>query len=398
MKSDWVTTTVGDCIDRSYRPTGYPIPKALFGETGKYPIVDQGSGPIAGWTNDGDALVTNELPLIVFGDHTRALKFIESPFARGADGTQLLRAADGVDPRFLYYACRALDLPSRGYNRHFTMLRESTIHRPAELDEQRQIGSVLRAIDGAVQRQELVESTWRALKVAVMESLFRDPGDVATEAIEGWSVSAIGDHFSARSGTTPSRRNPAFWEGGEIPWVKTSEVKYKTIDSTEEQITQAAIEAGAASMLPAGTILVAMYGQGVTRGKVACLGIDAACNQACAALNPTDDAVAAAFLYYYLEWRYEELRGRAHGGNQQNLNLDIVRAFPLAYPDPDRQMEFVCLLDLLSARIAMAERRLELTRDLFAHLMFGMTSGEIGVGDLELLALAEIQGSLEDAA
>lgn len=398
MKGDWMTTTVGDCIDRSYRPTGYQIPKTSFGKAGKYPIVDQGSGPIAGWTDDEASLVTNELPLIVFGDHTRALKFLQAPFARGADGTQLLRAADGVDARCLYYACRALNLPSRGYNRHFTLLRESTIRLPAELDEQRQIGLVLQAIDGAVEQQELVGSTWRALKVAAMKSLLRAPGDLETGAIDGWSVAAISDHFSVRSGTTPSRRNPAFWDGGVIPWVKTAEVNYKTIDSTEECITEAAIEAGVAWVHPAGTILVAMYGQGVTRGKVARLGLDAACNQACAALNPTDDAVSPAFLYYCLEWQYEELRGRAHGGNQQNLNLDIVRSFPLAYPDLDQQTEVVRLLDLLTARSALAERRLELTRDVFAHLLYGLTSGEIEIGDLDLLALADIRESQGDAA
>lgn len=398
MSRDWVSATVGDCLDRSYRPTGYRIPKSSFCGAGRFPIIDQGSGAIAGWTDEERSLVTNGLPLIVFGDHTRTLKFVKTPFARGADGTQVLRAADGVDPRFLYYALRAIDLPSRGYNRHFTVLRESAIHLPVELEKQQQIGSVLAAVDGAVQRQEVVASTWRELKLAVLGRLLRDPGDPETESADGWSVSEIGDHFSARSGSTPSRRNPACWDGGVIPWVKTAEVDYGTIESTEEHITEAAVEAGVASVLPAGTILVAMYGQGVTRGKVARLGVDAACNQACAALNPTDDEVVPGYLYYYLEWQYEGLRGRAHGGNQQNLNLDIVRSFPLAYPGFESQTEVVRQLDLLTARIGLAEGRLELTRHVFDHLLYGLTSGEIDVGDLDLDAVAGISGSVDEAA
>lgn len=398
MSGDWMTVSVADCVDASFRPTGRPIPKSSFKATGKYPVVDQGSDKIAGWTDDEEALVTTGLPLIVFGDHTRSLKFLERPFVRGADGTQVLLAADGIDPQFLFYACRALDLPSRGYNRHFALLRESAIRRPADLLEQQQIGLVLRAIDDVVAHQWLIKSTWMALKAAVMKQVFVAPDQLAEVNADGWRADAVGAHFSVRSGTTPARGNSSFWEGGSIPWVKTGEIGYRTIESTEEHITETAVASGAATIFPAGSVLVAMYGQGVTRGRAARLGIDAACNQACAVLNPTDDAVLPAVLYYYLEWQYKELRALAHGGNQQNLNLDIIRAFPMAYPRRQEQAEIAHLLELLDHRIELARRRLHLTQDVFDHLLYGMTSGEVALGDIDMVALTSIQASLERMA
>src|SRR5947199_90724 len=96
---------------------------------------------------------------------------------------------------------------------------------------------------------------------------------------EGWDVFPLGEHHAVGSGGTPSRSVHAFWNGGTIPWVKTTEVNYCVIRETEERITQAGLESSAAKLLPAGTLLMAMYGQGVTRGKVAILGVEAACNQ-----------------------------------------------------------------------------------------------------------------------
>ena len=108
---------------------------------------------------------------------------------------------------------------------------------------------------------------------------------------ESWVIESINGHFSVTSGGTPSRRTPMFWTSGTIPWVKTTEINYCVIQETEEHITQAGLDQSAAKLLPPETLLLAMYGQGVTRGRVAILGIEATCNQACAAINPHDDVV-----------------------------------------------------------------------------------------------------------
>ena len=100
---------------------------------------------------------------------------------------------------------------------------------------------------------------------------------------EGWKLSTIDEISIVSSGGTPSRKNDSYW-GGKIPWVTTAEVQYKVIEDTAEKITEEGLANSSAKLFPRGTILMAMYGQGKTRGQVGVLGVEAATNQACAAI------------------------------------------------------------------------------------------------------------------
>ena len=106
------------------------IQKTCFAESGRFPIIDQSQEEIAGWTDDESTLVRPTKPLVVFGDHTCAVKLIEVPFAQGADGIKILKTADSLDPRFLYYLLRARPLESSGYQRHFSKLKEYEVPLP----------------------------------------------------------------------------------------------------------------------------------------------------------------------------------------------------------------------------------------------------------------------------
>jgi type I restriction enzyme, S subunit len=148
-----------------------------------------------------------------------------------------------------------------------------------------------------------------------------------------WTVTSLGDQAKLQSGGTPARDRPEYWSKGDIPWVKTGEIDYRIILTTEERITQEGLRNSAAKIFPKGTLLMAMYGQGVTRGKVGLLGIDAATNQACAAITPHDEqSVSTRFLYYYLQFHYETLRQMGHGANQRNLNSALIKGFCFAFP------------------------------------------------------------------
>src|SRR5262245_15610993 len=121
---EWETETVENCLVRLSLAAIPKLQTQDYRPSGLYPIIDQGQTPIAGWTDDKSGLITQILPVVVFGDHSRVFKFVDFPFVRGADGTQILRPKAGIDPLFFYYALRAVDLPSHGYNRHFKALKE----------------------------------------------------------------------------------------------------------------------------------------------------------------------------------------------------------------------------------------------------------------------------------
>lgn len=141
----------------------------------------------------------------------------------------------------------------------------------------------------------------------------------------------IGDIADVVSGGTPSRSNSEYW-GGKIPWVKTGAIDYCWIREANEWITEKGLENSAARIIPKGTILMAMYGQGKTRGQVAILGIDATINQACAAIL-LHDGSDRDFVYQQLAFRYDYIRKLSNSGSQENLNADLVKS--IAFPAPD---------------------------------------------------------------
>jgi type I restriction enzyme S subunit len=267
------------------------------------------------------------------------------------------------------------------------------------LNEQRELVRIIGGVRSAYWKEDELSSALSNLKHAVMRDIFTQGLHAEAQkeseiglTPESWLVEPIRKHHTVSSGGTPSRGNPAFWADGTIPWVKTTEVSYSTIYDTEERISQLGLEGSAAKVLPSGTLLMAMYGQGVTRGKVAILGIEAACNQACAAIFPIDDALDTRFLYHFLTWRYDAIRSFAHGGQQQNLNLDIVRDLLVSYPvSQDEQRRIVDVLDALDRKISKHRRKRAVLDELFKALLHKLTTGEIDMSNLDFpVADAEV--------
>lgn len=159
-----------------------------------------------------------------------------------------------------------------------------------------------------------------------------------------WQTRQLGEVARVYSGGTPSRAVPAYW-GGDIPWASTAEVDGPTIASTKELITTAGLAHSAAKIAPAGTLLMAMYGQGKTRGKTSMLGIDAAMNQACAAIEPNPEVVDHRFLLALLQHNYEMIRGLSNSGSQENLSGQIVKRIPVVLPPLGEQARIADAID-----------------------------------------------------
>jgi type I restriction enzyme S subunit len=183
----------------------------------------------------------------------------------------------------------------------------------------------------------------------------------------------VGDIAEVVSGGTPSRNEPEFW-GGPIPWIKTGAISQCWITVAEEWITEKGLENSAARIVPKGTILMAMYGQGKTRGQVAILGIDAAINQACAALL-LRDGCDRDFVYQQLAFRYASIRKISNTGSQDNLNAELVRniAFPLpAEPEQRKIGEILGTWDCaVSALRRVIARKAAQKRGLMQELLTG---------------------------
>lgn len=144
-----------------------------FNESGKYPIVDQSQSSIAGWTDDDEALIKNDFPLVVFGDHTCILKIIEKPFVQGADGIKIFKGNKLIDTRYLFYALQSNPLIMTEYKRHYSILKEKTIVYPEiNSGEQQKIAACLSAADALIETQAQKIEALQAHKKGLLQGLF----------------------------------------------------------------------------------------------------------------------------------------------------------------------------------------------------------------------------------
>ncbi len=156
---------------------------------------------------------------------------------------------------------------------------------------------------------------------------------------------------SVNSGGTPSRSKKEYYQGN-IPWIKTGEVLNDIIYDSEEHITEAAVANSNARIYPKGSLIIAMYGQGGTRGRTAKLGIDATTNQACAVLHNIDNHIISTdYLWIYFQVMYDDLRSLASGSNQPNLNAGKIKNYDIVIPPPELQSAIVAYVNEAKSEI-----------------------------------------------
>lgn len=178
---------------------------------------------------------------------------------------------------------------------------------------------------------------------------------------ENWLRSCIGMIGVVSNGSTPSRARPDFWIGP-IHWVSSGEVRNRKIRSTNESITQLGFESSSVRLLPAGTVLIAMIGEGKTRGQSALLEIEATINQNIAAIVPVPELIESQYLWYWFQSQYETNRLAGNGSGPQALNCQKVRELPINLPPMEEQSEIIRRVETLFAFADRLEARLQAAR------------------------------------
>lgn len=251
------------------------------------------------------------------------------------------------------------------------------------LPEQRAIAEALQSADEVIERSRAVIEQLAQVKKALMQELLTRglPGrhtrfkpTPVGEIPEEWEVVRLGAVAEVGNGSTPSRDEPRYWEGGSIPWLPTAKVNNHVIECADEFITDAALSECPVSLVPRGSTLIAMIGQGQTRGRVARLAIDACINQNFAFVTPKA-ALDSAYLFHLLDARYAELRQSGQGTNQDALNCGIVKAFRVPLPKPDEQRRIAETADAVGARARAQAAALAAAEQLKSGLMRDLLTG-----------------------
>ena len=163
-----------------------------------------------------------------------------------------------------------------------------------------------------------------------------DENEICLSLPETWVKVRLGEIFEVEVGATPSRQKTEYWNG-EIPWVSSGEVHFDTISRTNEFITQEGLKHASTNIQPVGTVMLAMIGEGKTRGQAALLHVEAAHNQNTAAILVSKTSCEPKYVYYFLMLNYENTRRVGSGNNQKALNKERVRALRFPFTSFEEQ-------------------------------------------------------------
>lgn len=360
---------------------------------GTFPVIDQGQRAIAGWTNEESAVYRGPLPVVIFGDHSRVVKFAETPFALGADGVKVLRPSSGILPRFLYYALIRADVPSKGYNRHFKELRECKATWPSNEPSQVAIVNALDAIQAArLARLKEIELE-RERKAALMAHLFaygtqNEPRrDTPLGPLpESWEVVPMGKVCRFLSGGTPSKSRPDFWQGP-IPWVSGKDLKHPRLNDVTDHISVEGASVGS-KMAPAHSILILVRGMGLAKDiPMSQIARPMAFNQDLKAICPPDEATGD-YLYWALQQvkpDFERHIGMAAHGTRK-IAGSVLDNLLIPLPGVEERNAIADALWAAHACGIALEAEAKLLDELFRATLEELMSGRLSVAPL----LAEV--------
>jgi len=377
------------------QPVRSCAPKVLardYRSEGRFPIVDQGQGEIAGYSDDEGAVISDSLPVIVFGDHTRLFKYVGAPFAAGADGTKLLSAGGRVYPRFAFYHCLYLKIPSKGYSRHYRALAEQLFVRPP-LPEQKKIAAMMRKVQEAVEVEEALAHNARDLKKSLMRRLFtrglRDEPVKETEigpVPESWEVVHLHEAVKARGGSPFPHKHQGRTEG-DYPFYKVSDMNLPGNEvfmsrSNHRLDSELAAELGA-KPFPKDTIVFPKVGGALLTNKKRRLTCDSLIdNNMMGVVSLDHRRCSPDYLHQWFETL--DLRVLANPGPLPSLNNSRLYECVMPLPKPTDQQQIARILRVVDEKIAVHEAKRDAYRDLFKTLLHKLMTAEIRVHELDI--------------
>jgi len=191
-KENWEKKSFNECFI-SIPPGDKKVKQREYLLKAKIPIIDQGELLIGGYTNDKTVIQNVNLPIIIFGDHSRRFKYIDFKFAVGADGTKILKVNGFLCPKFAYYHCLILRYLNKGYSRHFQYLRKTFLFYPKSIDEQKSIVNIIESRLSVCDKfEETIEQSLKKieyLRQSILKKAFegklvpQDPNDLPASVV-----------------------------------------------------------------------------------------------------------------------------------------------------------------------------------------------------------------------
>ncbi len=345
VPNGWVAIAFEDCLEKvTYTKK---IKRKEFLEFGKIPVISQEQEYINGYWNNSDDLFSIKKPVVIFGDHTKVIKYVDFNFVLGADGVKILQTKNNIEPKYLYYYLHNIELGDLGYARHYRLLKETKIYYPKSLSEQTRIVSILdKAFAAIEQSRKNAEQNLKNAK-EIFESYLNRVFDPSTHSGQDWEEKKLGEVCDIIMGQSPKGTSynsndvgvPLI--NGPVEFGKESFSKTKRIKFTTEPT----------KFCKEGDLILCVRGS--TTGRINIAGFEACIGRGVAAIRYPANQL---WINYFILSSRQYIYNLGTGATFPNVSSQILRNIKLPIPPLEIQKQIVKQLDQLQAETKKMEK------------------------------------------
>lgn len=391
IPENWCWVHLCDSFN-NYTNSRKKIQSKEYQEKGKLAIVDQGRELIGGYTDDESMAYSGELPVIIFGDHTRCIKFIDFPFAQGADGVKVIEPKKFYDTKAFYYALQSIDIPNMGYRRHFSLFSQFAIPVPPFEEQCRivdRIESIFTKLDEAKEKAQAVVDGFELRKSAILHKAFK--GELTKQwreehglTLESWRNTKLGDTIRLLSGQDfkPEQYNN---KNDGVPYITGA----SNFDETHVVINRWTPVPSV--IAKKGDILLVCKGSGY--GKTIIADFDKAHIARQIMAIRTNDNIINEYLLFYFRTQYEYFRNNGQG-LIPGISRKVVLEMQVRIPTKNEQVYMVEQVKSIFNKEILAREAAKKVIDQIGIIKQAVLArafhGELGTNDLTEEAAIEL--------
>lgn len=351
-KHGWKVIPFEDSIVKVKSTTKISSNKYL--KQGIYPIISQEEGLISGYWNNEEDVFKISYPIVIFGDHTRILKYVDFDFVLGADGVKVLQPIKSINAKFFKLFLESCKIASLGYSRHYKLLKELQIPVPG-IEEQERIVEELDCLSGVIEKKREQLKQLDALAQSIFYNMFGDP--ISNE--KGWKIDKLGNLGEIIAGSTPSTTDDSNW-GGNINWVTPAELNEQLYyGETIRKITEKA--AKSLTLMPIGTVLLSSR---APIGKLAITTTPMCCNQGFKNII-CSNRINNVFLYHYLKLTIDDIKALGRGATFKEVSKKNISDYKIYIPPLSLQEEFADKIEAIETQKELLKRSIKEVETLF---------------------------------
>ncbi len=361
------------------------IPASKFKNKGKFPIIDQGRDLISGYTDNDELLYNGNLPLIIFGDHTLCVKYVDFQFAVGADGTKLLIPNNQrFSPKFLFYTILGKNRKSEGYKRHFSKLRKQFFQCPG-INEQQKIAEILSSADQVIQKVNEEITLTEKLKKGLMQTLLAkgightkfkitEIGEIPEE----WSIKSISECSIPVNGIDPFIFARTYFKYIDVSGISSEKL---AIVETKE-IQGVAAPSRARKEVKENDVIFATVRPYLKRVAIVPKYLDGnVCSTAFCVVRASKKEILPRFLYYYMtsDKFVSKISGLQTGSTYPAVSDSQVISERIAIPSLYEQQQITEILTTVDDKLEILRNKKTHLEKLKKGLMGDLLTGKVRV-------------------